>query len=112
MVGSMLGDVTNQLRDLISVRTLAYSGTTGCISSDFNLLFQLAFKTGPYDLALTRFKPVRYRWNGPNVVGHREEDEFLIDEVRVRYFIGVVVKECSGLHILGQCWSMNRRWRW
>ena len=112
MVGSMLGDVTNQLRDLISVRALAYSSTTGSISSDFDLLFQLAFETSPYDLALTRFKPVRYRWNGPNIVGHREEDEFLINEVGVRYFIGVMIKKCSGLHTPDQYRSTNRRWEW
>ena len=62
-----------------------------------NLLLQLALEATPDDLALTGLQSVRDRRNGTDVIRHREQDELLVDEVRDRDLVDIVVQEGAGL---------------
>ena len=49
--------------------------------SDFGFLREVAFEDGPYDLALTGLEAVCDAGDRTDIVVHREEDEFLVDEL-------------------------------
>lgn len=65
--------------------------------SDFDLFLELAFEATPDNLSLTWFETIRYRWYRSDVVGHREQDELFVDEIRERDLVNVVIKVCPGL---------------
>jgi hypothetical protein len=54
------------------------------------------------DLPLTRLETINDGRNRSDVVSHREEDEFLVDEVGVGDQVDRLVKECSRLNIRSQ----------
>ena len=87
MVCSLFRHVTSQLRDL-------------------DLLDDTLLETTKQDLSLTWFETIGRRWNRSNIIGHREEDELLVDKVRDWHRGDVVVKERSRLtsqRVVEQC---------
>lgn len=62
-----------------------------------DLLLQLALEAAEQDLALTGLEAVDDRRNGADVVGHREEDELLVDKVGDGDLRDVVVEEGAAL---------------
>lgn len=70
--------------------------------SYLDFFLEFPFETTPDDLPLTGLETVTYGWDGTDVVRNREKDEFLIDEIRVRDFIRVVVEIGTRLRVLGE----------
>ena len=48
-----------------------------------DFFFQLPFEARPYNLSLAGLETIRDTGNGADVVGHRKEDQFLVDKVGV-----------------------------
>jgi hypothetical protein len=59
--------------------------------TDLDLSFQIALETPEQNLALRRLQAIHRGRNGPDVVGHREQDEFTINEVIIGDFINAMV---------------------
>lgn len=94
MVCRVLGDVTDQLRNLDN-REFNDAMPMGDMYLDFSL--ELALEARPNDLALTRLETVDNRGDGADVVSLREENELLVDEVGDRNLALRVVEECIRL---------------
>ena len=65
--------------------------------SHFDLLLQLPLEATPDYLTLTRLQTVRDGRDRQNIVGHGEKNEFLINEIRVRDLVDVMIQICAGL---------------
>jgi len=65
-----------------------------------DFFLQLSFKAPPDNLSLTGLETIRNGRDGTDVVGHGEEDQFPIDEIRVRNLVRIVVEVRAGLHKL------------
>lgn len=62
-----------------------------------DLFLELALETSPDDLSLTWLEAISDRRDGTDVIGHGEEDEFLVDEFGIRNFFQTMVQEGSRL---------------
>jgi len=66
-------------------------------ATNLDLSLQLLEVATVDDLSLTRLEPIDDGRDGSNVVGHREEDELLVDEIGVRDDLDGLVEERSRL---------------
>ena len=97
-MGSLFANNTEQARCCRKQRVHVISQVLStCSLVQINLLLQLALEATPDDLALTGLQPVRDGRNRTDVIRHREQDELLVDEVRVADLVRVVVEERPGL---------------
>lgn len=78
MVSSGLGNITDKL-------------------SDLGFRLQVSLEAAEHDLALTWLEAINNRRDGSNVVGHREQNEFLVDEVSNGNLAGIVVEVSARL---------------
>ena len=62
-----------------------------------DLLLHITPEDRPENLPLTRLQTVRDTGNGTNVIGHREENQLLVDEVVVRDLLQTMIQESSRL---------------
>ena len=67
-----------------------------------DLLLEFLLEATPNNLPLAGFKTVTNGRDGTNVVRHREQDEFLVDEIGVRDLVRIVVEIGSGLRVLNE----------
>lgn len=67
--------------------------------TDLDLSLQLLEVATVDDFPLTRLETIDNGRDGSNVVGHGEEDELLVDEVRVRDDLDGLIEERSRLQI-------------
>lgn len=51
-----------------------------CQLGHFDLLDEVSLETTVQDFSLTGFETIGYRGYGPDVVGHAEQDQFLVDK--------------------------------
>jgi hypothetical protein len=84
-----------QKEDEMSAKGIRMDGWTIFPHLDFFL--QFSFKAPPDDLSLTGLETIRNGRDGTDVVGHGEEDQLLIDEIRVRNLVRIVIEIRAGL---------------
>jgi hypothetical protein len=61
-------------------------------SVHLDFFLQFTFKAPPDNLSLTGLETIRNGRDRTDVVGHGEEYQFLIDEIRVRNLVRIVVE--------------------
>lgn len=71
--------------------------TGGLEETHLDLGFELLQVATVDNLSLTRLETINDRRNRSHVIGHREEDELLVDKVGVWDEIDGLIEECSGL---------------
>lgn len=76
-----------------------------------DLLDEVLLERGKDDLSLTGLETICHGGNGTDVVGHREQDQFLVDKVLDRDLVDVVVQVGTGLMIPSSSFSKARRER-
>ena len=62
-----------------------------------DFFLQFSFEAAPDNLSLTGLETVRSGRDGTNVIGHGEEDQLLVDEIRVGNLVRIVVEIRAGL---------------
>ena len=82
VINSKFRDVTSQLQNLMmKFSEMRIYGSSS--ASYLDIVFQIAFEGAPDYLALTGLETIRHGGYGTQVVRHGEQDEFLVDEIRI-----------------------------
>jgi hypothetical protein len=104
MVCGVFSNVTNKLSDLRLIREKKVANGSGTY---FDFLLHVALEATPHNFPLTRLESIGNGRNGTNVVGHREQNQLLVDELRVGNLFQPMVQVSSrlmcGLFSLAHC---------
>lgn len=71
---------------------------SGEYESYLDLFFQLTFEARPDNFSLAWLEAICNGRDGAYVISHREEDQLLVDEIRIRDLVRVVIEISARLH--------------
>lgn len=108
VVGGLFRDVTNELCHLRQWSDAIRELYTLLSGPYLDFLLEFPLEAAPDDFPLTRLQTITHGRDGTNIVRHREKDELLVDKIRVRDLIRIVVEVGSRLRVFGERWDCGR----
>ena len=69
------------------------------VVANLDLSLQFALEATPDDFSLTRFQSIHHRRYWTDVVSHREQDQLLVNKLRIRNFFQTMIQVCSMLKL-------------